>query len=116
MYIRCLNIGRNKSDKEGDKDEPGILLWCVGLHHLHLHCALHSDGYLIPASSLVLGTRLGEGGFGTVYLSDLNGTLVAVKQLKLDKSADVDHMNEVKALRFVHLKTVYYLVYTYFLQ
>jgi len=47
----------------------------------------HSDGYLIPASYLVLGNRLGEGGFGTVYLSDLNGTLVAVKKLKLEKSA-----------------------------
>ena len=35
-----------------------------------------------------------------VYLSDLDGTLVVVKQLKLDKIADVDHMNEIKALRF----------------
>lgn len=36
-----------------------------------------------------------------MYLSDLHGTLVAVKQLKLDKVADVEHMNEIKALRFV---------------
>ena len=36
-----------------------------------------------------------------VYLSDLDGTLVAVKQLKLDKVAYVDHINEIKALWFV---------------
>ena len=44
---------------------------------------------------------VGDGGFGMVYLSDLDVTLVAVKQLKSDKIVDVDHMNEIKALRFV---------------
>ena len=34
-----------------------------------------------------------------VYLSQYNGTRVAVKKLKLDKTADNDHMNEIKALR-----------------
>jgi len=61
---------------------------------------LHTDPLLLSGSQLILQRKLGEGGFGTVYLSSLNGTLVAVKQLKLDKRADVDHMNEIKALRY----------------
>ena len=32
-----------------------------------------------------------------VYLSDLDGTLFVVKQCKLDKVVDVDHMNKIKA-------------------
>ena len=64
-------------------------------------CYIYADSHLISASRIKLGKKLGEGGFGTVYLSDLDGTLVAIKQLKLDRVADVDHMNKIKALRFV---------------
>lgn len=56
---------------------------------------------MISASRIKLGKKLGEGGFGAVFLSDLDGTLVTVKRLKLDKVADVEHMNEIEALRFV---------------
>ncbi|XP_065885340.1 uncharacterized protein [Dysidea avara] len=74
---------------------------------------------LIPASSIHLGNQLGEGGFGTVYVSDFNGTLVAgtlvaVTQLKMDKSADVDHMNEIKALSVLcHPNIVLFMGYTH---
>lgn len=61
-----------------------------------------ADPFLISASAITLGRKLGEGGYGTVYLSQYNGTQVAVKKLKLDKKADSDHMNEIKALRYVH--------------
>ena len=57
------------------------------------------DPFLISPSAIVLGRKLGEGGYGTVYLSKYNGTQVAVKQLKLDKQADGDHMHKIKALR-----------------
>lgn len=57
------------------------------------------DPFLISASAITLGRKLGEGGYGTVYLSQYNGTQVAVKQLKLEKQADGDHMSEIKALR-----------------
>ena len=57
------------------------------------------DPFLISPSAIVLGRKFGEGGYGTVYLSKYNGTQVAVKQLKLDKQADGDHMHEIKALR-----------------
>ena len=60
---------------------------------------LKADPFLVSASAITLGRKLGEGGYGTVYLSQYNGTQVAVKKLKLDKKADNDHMSEIKALR-----------------
>ena len=60
-----------------------------------------ADPFLVSASAITLGRKLGEGGYGTVYLSQYNGTQVAVKKLKLDKKADSDHMNEIKALRYM---------------
>ena len=54
-----------------------------------------------------------------MYVSDFNGTLVAIKQLKMDKSADVDHMNEIKALRFAYyyafhfIRCLYNFIYIY---
>ena len=58
-----------------------------------------ADPFLVSPSAITLGRKLGEGGYGTVYLSQYNGTRVAVKKLKLDKKADNDHMSEIKALR-----------------
>ena len=58
-----------------------------------------ADPFLVPASAITLGRKLGEGGYGAVYLSEFRGTPVAVKKLKLDKNADHEHMNEIKALR-----------------
>ena len=57
-----------------------------------------ADPFLVSPSAITLGRKLGEGGYGTVYLSQYNGTWVAVKKLKLDKKADNDHMSEIKAL------------------
>ena len=45
-----------------------------------------------------------------MYVSDFNGTLVAVTQLKMDKSADVDHMNEIKALRFAYYYAFHFML------
>ena len=74
---------------------------------------LHTDPLLLSGSQRILQKKLGEGGFGTVYLSSLNGTFVAVKQLKLDKNADVDHMNEIKALRYaIYVFTIFGLTVT----
>ena len=56
-------------------------------------CYIH-DLHLTSTSWIELGKKLGEGGFGMTYLSDLDGTLVAVKQLKLDEVVDVDNMNK----------------------
>ena len=50
-------------------------------------------------SAITLGRKHGEGGYGAVYLSQYNGTQVAVKKLKLDKKADTNHMNKTKTLR-----------------
>ena len=58
-----------------------------------------ADPFLVSSSAITLGRKLGEGGYGTLYLSQYNGTRVAIKKLKLDKKADTDHMNEIKALR-----------------
>ena len=58
-----------------------------------------ADPFLVSPSAITLSRKLGEGGYGTVYLSQYNGTRVAVKKLKLDKKADNDHMSEIKALR-----------------
>ena len=57
-----------------------------------------ANPFLVFASAITLGRKLGEGGYGTVYLSKYNGTLVAVKMLKLDKKADNNHMSEIKKL------------------
>ena len=60
---------------------------------------LKADPFLVSASAITLGRKPGEGNYGMVYLSQYNGTQVAVKKLKLDKKADNDHMSEIKALR-----------------
>ena len=47
-----------------------------------------------------LGRKLGQGGYGAVYLSELNGTLVAIKQINLEDGLTLktEHKNEIKAL------------------
>ncbi|XP_065915409.1 uncharacterized protein [Dysidea avara] len=73
----------------------------------------NKDPFLLSGTQISLGRKLGEGGFGMVYLSHLNGTEVAVKQLKLDKRADGDHMDEVKALSALrHPNIVVFMGYT----
>lgn len=54
------------------------------------------DPFLVSASAITLGRKVVEGGYGTIYLSQYNGTQVAVKQLKLDKQADGDHVSKIK--------------------
>ena len=56
------------------------------------------DKYEIPLSNISLGHRLGQGGYGTVHLSEWNGTLVAVK--KVPVLQDVD-MEEIRILRYI---------------
>ncbi|XP_065903207.1 uncharacterized protein [Dysidea avara] len=54
------------------------------------------DEHLIPFSSFTLGRKLGKGGYGLVFLSELNGTFVAAKQIPLT-SDEVD-MSEINVL------------------
>ena len=43
-----------------------------------------------------LGRKLGQGGYGAMYLSDLNGTLVAIKQIrKSGTDLNDDHICEI---------------------
>jgi len=48
----------------------------------------------------MLGHKLGQGGYGAVYLSELNGTRVAVKQINLEDglTLKIEHRNEIQAL------------------
>lgn len=57
------------------------------------------ESWLLPLSAIKLGRKIGHGGFGTVYLSDLNGTLVAIKQIKdAGNLLNDDHIAEIQAL------------------
>lgn len=57
------------------------------------------ESWLLPSSAIKLGRKLGQGGYGTVYLSDLNGTLVAIKQIrKSGTHLSDDHISEIRAL------------------
>ena len=38
-----------------------------------------ADSFLVSPSAITLGRKLDEGGYGRVYLSQYNGTRVAVK-------------------------------------
>ena len=58
---------------------------------------MYEDEHLIPFSSFTLGRKLGKGGYGLVFLSELNGTFVAAKQIPLT-SDEVD-MSEINVLR-----------------
>lgn len=43
---------------------------------------------------------MGEGGYGTVYLSEINGTFIAVKKVNISSVPEED-VNEITALRFI---------------
>ena len=45
-----------------------------------------------------IGWKLGQGGYGTVHLSEWNGTLVAVKRVPTYQDID---MGEIQTLRYV---------------
>jgi len=44
-----------------------------------------------------LGKKIGQGGFGSVHLSELNGTVVAVKRVPIYAGID---MGEIQTLRY----------------
>lgn len=43
----------------------------------------HSGHLRIPFNTIKLRNKLGEGGYGTVYLSEINGTFIAVKKVNI---------------------------------
>jgi len=55
--------------------------------------------YQVPLTNICLGKKLGEGGYGCVYLSQLNATFVAVKKVLTYQAVD---MAEIRALRYTH--------------
>jgi len=54
----------------------------------------------IPLNAIKLRNKLGEGGYGTVYLSEINGTFIAVKKVNVSNVTEQD-MNEISALRLL---------------
>jgi len=58
------------------------------------------ESWLLPSSATNnLQRKIGQGSYGTVYLSELNGTLVAVKKMLFNENKlSPTHTNEIQAL------------------
>ena len=69
----------------------------------YLFLLAHNLRY-IAKKTIKLGKKIGYGGFGNVYLAELNGTLVAVKQVGISTVLlGIQNLGKVIGFKYVTL-------------